>query len=442
MRILLLAHAFAPFNASGAVRAVKLAEHLLATGHDVRVITGTPHPYPETLATTFPADRVTATPWLRVEAPLDALRRQLGHRVGRTSAPASPGGRSRPSLAARGVLAYRNVLSVPDPQIGWLPYAVAAGRRLIENWRPELIYSTALPFASHMVAARLAKRAGCPWVGEFRDLFSANPYSDVWPWRARLDTRIERRVMASASAVVSVSPQMTSYLADLHAKPAVTVMNGFDPADFARAPDMTGMFDARRIAIVYTGIIYPGRRDPAALIAALAMLGETRQAFDVRFYGPPADAVMPAARAAGVDDVVSVHPPVPYLQSLGLQKAADVLLLLLWDSPLEKGVLTGKLFEYIGAGRSILSLGCLDGAAAELVRAHDLGLAATDPAIIADWLGARARAKTTGTTTPPASRPDPVSLFSRRAQFEQLERFLTAQGLLSAPQAHGARTVS
>jgi hypothetical protein len=256
---------------------------------------------------------------------------------------------------------------------------------------------------------------------------------------------IERRVMRSASAIVAVSEPMTAYLADLHGKPSATIMNGYDPADFAKAPDCPALFDPGKITIVYTGIIYAGRRDPAVLFEALRRMGPERQRFEVRFYGPAQDGVAAAAAKAGVADVVRILPPVPYLEALGIQRAADALLQLLWDSPLERGVLTGKLFEYTGAGRPILSLGCLDGAAAGLVRERRLGLATTDADEVATFLNDLARRKAaTGTTrlaAGDAAHPGSTESLTRVAQFEALELFLARHGLYGDSLKAGLPTI-
>ena len=42
------------------------------------------------------------------------------------------------------------------------------------------------------------------------------------------------------------------------------------------------------------------------------------------------------------------------------------------SAPANRGILTGKLFEYIGAGKPILAL-APEGDAAELIRSHSLG---------------------------------------------------------------------
>ncbi len=434
MKVLLLAHAFPPYNASGAVRAAKLAEHLVTRGHEVRVLTARPQPYPETLATSLPDEHIIVTRWHQIEAPLNALRSRFGGRVNRAVRADGADGEARPSLAARAVVAYRSLVCIPDAQAGWIGPATTAGKRLLETWMPDLIYSTALPFSSHVAAARIARWADLPWVGEFRDLYSGNPYRAEWRLRHRADVAFERRIMASAAAVVSISQPLSEYLQQLHGKPAATIMNGYDPADFDRAPDLSTEFDPEKLTLVYTGIIYPGRRDPAILFEALNRLGNERRRFEVRFYGPALEGVTAAAARAGVGDIVRTYAPVPYLTSLGLQKAADALLLLLWDSPLERGVLTGKLFEYAGAGRPVLSLGCIDGAAAQLVRERGLGLATTSADEVAGFLGELARRKMQFESTRIGATDGRGAGLTRTEQFAALEAFLAQCGLVKGTQ--------
>ena len=65
-----------------------------------------------------------------------------------------------------------------------------------------------------------------------------------------------------------------------------------------------------------------------------------------------------------------------------MEREADILLECRWIDAAGDGVIPGKLFEYIGARRPILSLGSLTGEAAAIVRDNRLGLASNDPAEI------------------------------------------------------------
>jgi hypothetical protein len=48
-------------------------------------------------------------------------------------------------------------------------------------------------------------------------------------------------------------------------------------------------------------------------------------------------------------------------------KSASLLLLVLNDAPNAKGILTGKMFEYLASGRKILCIGPVDGDAASII---------------------------------------------------------------------------
>jgi glycosyltransferase involved in cell wall biosynthesis len=180
------------------------------------------------------------------------------------------------------------------------------------------------------------------------------------------------------------------------------------------------------LEIVYTGMVYPGRRDPSSLFKALAALGAERRRVRVKFFGRMLPGVEEIANRYGVGDCVEVHEPVPYQESLRRQMRADVLLLLLWNDPREQGVYTGKLFEYLGARRPILSIGLEDGVAATLVREKRAGLATDDPAVIARQLRSWLEQKTRDGSIPPT--PVDAGLgFSREDQFVQLESFIEAR---------------
>lgn len=63
-----------------------------------------------------------------------------------------------------------------------------------------------------------------------------------------------------------------------------------------------------------------------------------------------------------------------------------MLQLLLWNDFKEKGVYTGKLFEYLGARRPILAIGSEDNVSANLIMERSAGVVTTDPKNISDAL--------------------------------------------------------
>ena len=124
-----------------------------------------------------------------------------------------------------------------------------------------------------------------------------------------------------------------------------------------------------------------------------------------------------------IQSIVQVNESIPYKEALRAQRQADVLLLLLWNDPREKGVYTGKLFEYIGAGRPILAIGPSDNVAAELIVERKAGIVLQRPTDIAEQLQKWIVQKQVSGAIPPLPLDAGTGL-SREEQTRQLERVL------------------
>src|SRR5207244_3506401 len=126
-------------------------------------------------------------------------------------------------------------------------------------------------------------------------------------------------------------------------------------------------------------------------------------------------------------DRVELIDYVPRRESLRLQRDSDALLLLIPEAGGRgKGVLSGKVFEYVAAERPILAAVPPDGAAAELLREIGAGVivAPDDVAGLHDALvdlhGQWQRGELGWTLLP----PDVRDRLSRRARVEELAELL------------------
>ncbi|MGB6241452.1 MAG: glycosyltransferase [Castellaniella sp.] len=388
LKILFISYFFPPYSAIGAVRTGKMVRRLLDAGHDVRVISATRQGLPQTLQIGIPDGVVNYTDWIDVDM---FVTRALGKKtvtkaksVGAT--PTSKAGRLSRFVGMAGRF-YVSWTHVPDRYIGWYFFARKACQQTIDQgWRPDVIYASATPYTALMVASSIGRRYQIPWVGELRDLWTDNPYAH----HRALSRWLERRTLRTAAALVTVSEPLAKVLSDKYQSPCHVIMNGFDAEDFAKSAPRAAAsaLEHRRLRVVYTGQLYAGRRDPTVLFQALALDRTLMSQVDVDFYGPNLAWVADRAAEYGVQDAVHVHEPVARVDAIRAQQQADVLLLLTWDDPREQGVLTGKLFEYIGAGRPILVVGHVNGDAASLVRREGFGVASNDPAEISTFMKA------------------------------------------------------
>jgi glycosyltransferase involved in cell wall biosynthesis len=270
-------------------------------------------------------------------------------------------------------------LVVPDHCAAtWVPFAVAAARRLLKERRFDCVATTSAYESAHLIPLALGPLRP-PWIADFRDGWTFHPWKPQFPTRAQrsLDEALERRVVMTADRVSCVEGPVVEDFRIRLGVDADHVPNGWDPELAERLDDIAVPdLEAERVLLVHTGRLSGGwGRDPTAVLEALRRL--------------QADAPTEAARlqlvlAGRLDvderrliDSFSLGDLVRHLgyleraHSLALQRRADVLLLitspgLVWELP-------GKLFEYIGARRPILALA--DGNEAErVVRETNTGM--------------------------------------------------------------------
>lgn len=419
-RILFVSGYYPPHAPSGAVRPPKLVKHWSARGHDVRVIA---------------IDNRNLGSALSADAHV-----QVAHvPYGVAQAEPAPAAAAAVAVEERppGYLKriYHQYRTTPDRYAGWVEPAVSMAEGWSRaGWRPDVILSSGPPQRGHVVAAALAAKLGAPWIAELRDLWVGNPYVELERPLRWLSERLGRRTLARAAAFVAVTEGAASELRAQHpGKPVTVAMNGFDPEDFDGLEVVTPL-DPDKLTIIHAGVIYAGRRDPTALIRALALLPQAERArMCVRFYHDEFGFVRELIAANGVEAQVEMLGLVPRSEILRVERQADVLLLCRWDDRRDDAVIPGKVFEYIGARRPVLAVGSETGEAADIVRAGPFGLVSNDPRGIARQLSAWLAGKSANGGRLPDLPAGPTAPYGRTGQFERvdalMERVLGGRGV-------------
>jgi len=330
MRVLIVTFAFPPSNVIGAVRVGKLARYLDRSGHDVRVLT-TDIVADRSLPLEIPREKVIYSDYRQRKPWAEYIARWLrrppaAFEDSREGAPA----RSEASTTSLWSILRRHYLGlvhIPDMRSDWIKTALPAGKRLIKQWQPDIIFASAPPHTGLIVASRLARSFDIAWVADFRDLWVDNPYYNEPVWRKQIDTALERHTLRHVAGLVTVSPTWAEKLPQRHGKSVEVVYNGYAEEDFP--PLEPRVPSGEVLTIRYMGSMYPGFRDPSPLFAAIGLLPDhLRNALKVEFFCDTGEVVLEAAAAHRVSDAVSAHRLVPYRRALELQTEADVLLLL------------------------------------------------------------------------------------------------------------------
>jgi glycosyltransferase involved in cell wall biosynthesis len=268
-----------------------------------------------------------------------------------------------------------------------------------------------------------------PWLADFRDpWFGLHLVPAPTAWHRARHARLERAVLGRADGVVAT----TLWLRDLLRQRAPgelhrlhVIRNGFDRDDFAAAD--AAPRDPARLRLVHTGMLTLTRSADALLHAVRLVLErrpEWRGRLELELVGARESRNDTAVRAHGLEDSVVLRGYVPHRAAIAAMRAADVLVLIKHVEPRYRGLVPGKLYEYMGAGRPLLAL-VPPSEAADLVRELDWGEVAPpdDPEAIAAALLRLVQHHEAG-RLPDAYARRGRERFERRTQAEDLAALL------------------
>jgi glycosyltransferase involved in cell wall biosynthesis len=390
-RVLYLSFFFPPSRASGVYRGRATANHLAYQGWDVTVCAAPLRFLYEAIGSVDEELTSTVDRRIRVVRPALSLF-PWEHDVRRF-------GRFRGSMpiVARRLYQWGQARVFPEPYGSWGLSAVARAVRMHARRRFDVVLATGNPFASFAAAWLFHKLTGVPYVVDYRDSWTLNLFTDApafpddhpaWRW--------EKRVLSHAAGVVFVNEALRGWHAQRYPRAAdkmMVVPNGWDadlmspPAEPAAHPGgplrfgylgtLTGSQPVEELAAAFRrarrhpeladaelnihGHLGFFRNSPAELMTRLGLTGDDPNDPN----GPNGD---PDDRAGG-DSGIVYRGPVSKTEVGAVYQHSDVLVFLAGGG---RYVTSGKIFEYMAAGRPIVSVHAPDIAATEVLAGYPL----------------------------------------------------------------------
>lgn len=263
-----------------------------------------------------------------------------------------------------------------DEKIGWLPFVLKAGKKLMRIYKYDAVMATMGPYTSGVAAFKLARLARLPLIIDYRDHWTLNPYiSFASKLHKQNSLKWEKRILRNATAVSVVSNTMKNDLvnqfgAELKSKLTV-IYNGWDEEDFSN-------FVVRKTEkkiIKYVGNFY-GHRTIEYFVQALEQLrseGNLPEDILIEFTGNYYAETIELINNSSVAQFIKVNPQVEHKNAVNSIMNCDALLLFI-ASYKGRGVITGKLFEYLRSGKKILAMVPPDGEAADILKHNEQNL--------------------------------------------------------------------
>ena len=271
----------------------------------------------------------------------------------------------------------RGNLFIPDARCMWVKPSVKYLKEYLKAHPVDAIVSTGPPHSMHLIAMKLREDLGIPWIADFRDPWTEIDYYNdlhLTRWADRKHHRLEREVLYKADKVVTVAPDGARRLGRLGNRNVRTIYNGFDRDDDAQTPVSL----PEQFTLTYLGVLSK-IQNPNNLWQALGELIKEDAGFNnnlkINMIGQIDNSVVNAIDESGLTQHVTYSPCIPHDQVSAAHRSSTLLLLLLMpdSEPRAKGLVTGKLFEYMASGRPILCIGPEDGDAARIIKETNAG---------------------------------------------------------------------
>ena len=420
----MIAYHFPPLaGSSGIQRTLRFVQHLPSLGWQPMVLTAHARAYETTsqdLLADVPADTI-----VRRAFALDTARHlQFNGR-------------------------YLGWMARPDRWISWKFDGVREGMRMIEQFRPDVIWSTYPIATAHVIAAKLHQMTKIPWIADFRDPMAQDGYPTD-PLTRQSYLQIEEQAAQLASFCAFTTPGAARDYQQRYPSAAqrmVVIENGYDEESFASASAHAPVVasqppGSRPLVLLHSGIVYPSERDPTQLFMALGHLKSQKllgpHELRIRFRASFQDDLLRTLSAQhGAQDFLELCPAIPYREALAEMMQVDALLVMQASNC--NAQIPAKIYEYLRAGKPILGLTDPEGDTAGVLRSAGLSslcrldsakeIASLLPTLVRNWREGRVSLPT----------QDAVHQASRQGRSQAFANLLNTLVAQQAPQVSKAQ---
>ena len=363
MKVLIITYYWPPAGGPGVQRWLKFVKYLPQFGISPIVYTVENAAYPiidETLLAEVPQGiTVLKQPIKEPNAWFSFLRKKNKESAGFLD--------PNPSFLGKAMQYIRANYFIPDARKFWVKPSVEYLTTFVKENSVDVIISTGPPHSLHLIGMELKKKLNLKWITDFRDPWTDIDYFHQLPLTKsslQKHQKLEKEVINHADKVIVVSEQMKKVYLKYNDQVEV-ITNGFD----GHTTKNKGSLDPE-FSIVHVGMMNADR-NPKLLWKVLKELSEENREFNndlhIKLIGKVADEVIENLRENGLMQCTERISYLAHLEVLEFQQKAQVLLLCVNKVPSAKGIVTGKIFEYLQAQRPVVAIAPVDGDLASII---------------------------------------------------------------------------
>jgi hypothetical protein len=262
---------------------------------------------------------------------------------------------------------------IPDARFFWIKPSVKYLKKYLSENKIDVIISTGPPHSLHLIGQQIKKETGIRWIADFRDPWTDIDYFHHLPLTEKTRKKhfeLEQLVLKSADEVIVVGNSMKENYAKFSDNITV-ITNGYDTE--CRNEDIK--LD-KKFSITHIGLMNADRNHPFLwkVLAELSGENETfKNNLEIKLIGKIDESVLKSIQEFGLQSNLNLIKYLPHDEVLKNQLSSQVLLLSINDVPAAKGIITGKVFEYLQAKRPIIAIAPIDGDLADILDKTNAG---------------------------------------------------------------------
>ena len=375
MKVLIITYYWPPAGGSGVQRWLKFVKYLTQFGIEPIVYTVDNPNYAikdETLQSEVPASvKIVKQP---IKEPNDILN-FFGKKNKKTSAGFL---NTNPTFFGRILHYVRANYFIPDARKYWIKPSAHYLPNYLKKNPVDVVITTGPPHSLHLIGLELQKKrfrdSGIKWIADFRDPWTDIDYFHQLPLTQKAIQKhhqLEQEVIKSADCVLVVGKTMKENFSKFN-KNIEVITNGYD----GELNMDSGALD-KKFTLVHIGLVNADR-NPRVFLKVLSELIHENPSFAIdlqlTFVGKLSNEVIESIEENNLNCNTKIVKYLPHNEVVKFQNKAQVLLLLVNDVPSAKGIITGKLFEYLQAQRPILAIAPTNGDLAEIISNTNSGV--------------------------------------------------------------------
>ncbi|WP_324718906.1 glycosyltransferase [Salinimicrobium sp. HB62] len=255
------------------------------------------------------------------------------------------------------MLFIRGNFFIPDARKFWIKPSVRFLSEYLKENDVDAVITTGPPHSMHLIGLHLKRKTGVKWIADFRDPWTQIGYHSKLKLLARSKKKhekLEKEVLQSADTILTTSFTTREEFVGKTGRPVEVITNGYDVEQVEKLP-MDEKFSLAHIGSLLSG------RNPENLWKALAELVAENENFaadfQLKLIGAVGEPVLESIQKWDLKEFLQIKNYVSHSEALQLQRSSQLLLLIEIDSEETKGIIPGKLFEYMVSERPVLAVG-------------------------------------------------------------------------------------